>query len=178
MAPDVRLPYSTEGIPRIISIDSTLSGDMVRRSSPIPVDDCPERSLMPLRAVLEVISVASFDRGAPSRTIAAPMELFSSFLILLLSMEPTSLMLACPMSFTLVLWVTEPGVSCSMSSMLLGCRCCSAVWSMTDEEPMACCLAVTVTSAKERLEACSLMLKLVISFPLTLSTPLAVSYPT
>ena len=71
-APDVKFPYSTEGIPRITSTDSILSGEIVRKSVPCPLVDCELIKLAPDLAVDKVCKFASLDNGAPFTTTAVP----------------------------------------------------------------------------------------------------------
>ena len=82
--PEVRFPYSAEGMPRITSTDSILSGEMERKSVPRPLVVwsfiefifCDE--LAPEAAVENACMLASFDTGAPSMMIAVPKALFAS----------------------------------------------------------------------------------------------------
>ena len=75
-APEVRSPYSTEGIPRTICIDSIFSVEILRTSVP-PAGEAPQANeagvSVPLNTVgLIADRLALFEMGAPSRIIAVP----------------------------------------------------------------------------------------------------------
>ncbi len=175
-APDVRFPYSTEGIPRTTSIDSILSGEIWRKSTPRPdvvwsfiVFVCTDE-LLPERAVENTCIFASFDNGEPSTTTAVPSELFE------FSPASISRIEACPAFVRSGFLVTAPGKSCSMSSTLLACKCCIADCPISDDEPILPSLAVTTTSFKARLDGDRRIVMSDMLFFIS-NSPLAVSKP-
>ena len=66
-APDVRSPYSTEGIPLITSTDSILSVEIVLISAPEPV-----LPISPFMADARSCRLALFESGEPSTRTAVP----------------------------------------------------------------------------------------------------------
>ena len=147
--PEVRLPYSTDGMPRITSIDSTLSGDTERRSTPFPA---VVWSLMPFCDWFEALPASdgeracrlpSFESGAPSTITAAPKAL--------LALEPISRMAAWPTPFRLGLTDRLPGSNWNMSPMLMGWMWRMASSPIFDVEPAPVGCAVTTTSSSPRL---------------------------
>ena len=72
-APEVKSPYSTEGIPRITSMDSILSVEIARTSTPPAGEDVPPKAVpAPVIAGLTVCRLALLETGAPSRIIRVP----------------------------------------------------------------------------------------------------------
>ena len=75
-APEVRSPYSTEGIPRTICIDSIFSVEILRTSVP-PAGEAPPANEAGVSVPLNTVGfiadkLALFEMGAPSRIIAVP----------------------------------------------------------------------------------------------------------
>ena len=68
-APEVKSPYSTEGIPRMTSTDSMLSVEMLRISKP-PAGDAPppigDTYPSPRAVAFMDCKLALLDKGAPS----------------------------------------------------------------------------------------------------------------
>ena len=157
--PDVRLPYSTEGIPRITSIDSIFPALTVRRSTPLPAVVC---SLIPSLCMPELApnllgdTTCRFDsllKGVPSTTTKVPKALLSSSSI--------SRMCACPRLFKFGFSIRLPGTSCNKSFRLLGCTWRMASSPISDLEPICSCRAVTVTFLRLRLSSLSVTSNLV-----------------
>ena len=120
-SPPVRLPYSTEGIPRMISTLSMLSVGRVRMSTPFETDSL-SAWLVPCR----YCRLASVFIAMPSTTNPTPNEAIAS---LVLPASRILIRLALP-----ILGSTDfpPGSSSSRSVKLVGCRCSMALRSIFD----------------------------------------------
>ena len=141
--PEVRSPYSADGMPRMTSTSSMLSADTCRRS--VPAKAVPEK--------VPWLTSPLFDIGTPSTTMLVPkamVELFCS----VRSCRPCC-------------WVRSgrsmscPGMSCMTSASDVACRWSMAWRPMTllVEAPLSRVLAVTVTSFSASDDSVSTTLK-------------------
>ncbi len=140
-APEVRSPYTAEGIPRITSTDSILSVAICRASRPEPAVDSPA---VPMVDVFRTCRLASLDRVTPSMMTAVP----NAFALL----DPISLIVNWFTRFKPGFSVRFPGISCIISLRLDGCTWSRACFSIREEEfrpPPS--FAVTTTSSNLRL---------------------------
>ena len=123
-APDVRSPCSTEGMPRITSIDSILSVETVRMSIPVVAETPPPVAVvLPAMVGFMVDRLALLDSGAPSRIIAVPSEFIEP--------EPRMLAVLAALRFGSV--DNCPGNSDMTSLRLVACMWSMAVRPMIDD---------------------------------------------
>ncbi len=145
-APDVRSPYSAEGIPLITSTLSTLSKDTFLRSIPPLILATPEGSVVaPLAVDDSLCRFALLDRGEPSIIMAVPR--------LFMLPPDKDLIVTVFALLKLGFSMLTPGSNCITSLMVLACRWSIACLLILEavELPAWLLLAETIISSNLKL---------------------------